>query len=250
MKRERILSVYFTAGYPGLNDTAAICRALAKGGADLIEVGIPFSDPVADGEVIQASSQAALENGMTLKILFEQLEEARKNCELPLILMGYLNPILQYGIEKFCERCRELSVYGAIIPDLPYDLYIAKYREIFEANNLCNIFLITPQTSEQRIREIDRHSTGFIYAVSSAAVTGGKVTFASRVDYLERLKALKLKNPILVGFGVSTSEDFNEICKHVNGAIIGSAYIRELREKCAKGRTIEEVTTKFLKAFA
>jgi tryptophan synthase alpha chain len=227
-KNSEILSIYFTAGYPALEDTAKIAKSLEECSVDLVEIGIPFSDPVADGETIQASNEKALKNGMNLKLLFSQIAELRKNCELPVILMGYLNPVMQYGIKEFCEKCKELSVDGTIIPDLPLELYLKEYAGMFTESGLSNICLITPQTSDVRIKYIDSKSDSFIYAVSSAAVTGGAIEMEKRTKYLEHVKSLNLRNPVLVGFGVSTKNDFEEICKYANGAIIGSAFIRAL----------------------
>ncbi len=229
-KKQNLLSVYYTAGFPKLEDTAEICHALQVSGADLVEIGMPFSDPVADGETIQKSNQVALENGMSLNKLFSQLSNLREKTNIPVILMGYANPILQYGIDEFCIKCKELAIDGTIIPDLPPELYIEKYSKIFKDNNLSNIFLITPQTSEDRIRFIDSQSDAFIYAVSSSAVTGGKIQMEKRTEYLKKLKTMGLRCPILVGFGVSTRQDFKEICTYANGAIIGSAFIRKLSD--------------------
>lgn len=245
-KNTKLLSIYFTAGFPELKNTADICRALEEAGADLIEVGIPFSDPVADGETIQKSNQRALENGMTLNILFEQLAVARKSCKLPIILMGYFNPVMQYGLDRFCQKCKELEIDGTIIPDLPIDLYLEKYKAVFEENDLSNIFLITPQTGDQRIKYVDENSNSFIYAVSSAAVTGGAIQMDDRKAYLQHLLSLKLKNPLLVGFGVSNNGDFEEICKYANGAIIGSAFIRAL--STGASGDIEKTVSDFIRA--
>lgn len=228
-KKERVLSVYFTAGYPELNDTKTIIQELVKNGVDLIEIGMPFSDPVADGPVIQQSSLVALNNGMSVKKLFEQLQDIRQEVDVPLILMGYLNPVLQYGIEAFCQKCNEIGIDGLILPDLPLSAYEDDFKAIFEASNLHNIFLITPQTSDERLKQIDEVSTGFIYMVSSNATTGAKssVTEFQR-QYFERIKSMNLKNPRVIGFGISNSETFANACQYANGAIIGSAFVKAL----------------------
>ncbi len=224
-----ILSVYFTAGYPGMNDTITIIKELAANGADLIEIGMPFSDPMADGPTIQKSNDLALKNGMSLKLLFGQLSEIRSITDIPLILMGYLNPVIQYGMENFCKKCSETGIDGIILPDLPLDVYTEKYREVFEKNGLHNIFLITPQTSEERIRMIDDMSSGFIYMVSSSSTTGIREGFGNeQTEYFRRIKNMQLKNPRLVGFGISDARTFNQACEYANGAIIGSAFIKAL----------------------
>lgn len=229
-KKERILSVYFSAGFPGLNDTASIMKYLEKSGADIIEVGIPFSDPVADGPTIQESNKVALDNGISLKLIFKQLAGIRKEVKIPIILMGYINPVLQYGLKAFCEKCAEIGIDGMILPDLPMQEYLDEYKETFEAHGLLNIFLITPQTSESRVREIDANSTGFIYMVSSASTTGAKTEISTeQIEYFERVKSLNLKNPRLIGFGISNKETFDRACKNASGAIIGSAFIDVLR---------------------
>lgn len=231
-KKENILSVYFTAGFPNLNDTTTIISELGKNGVDMIEIGMPFSDPLADGPTIQRSSEIALENGMTIKLLFEQLKNFRKGTsELPLILMGYLNPVLQYGVEQFCKDASALGISGVIIPDLPLQEYLDEYKSIFEKYNLKNIFLITPQTSEARIRLIDEHSGGFIYVVSSASTTGRKNEIGMNQEtYFERIKEMKLKNPIVIGFGIHNQQTFSKACEYANGAIIGSAFIKAVEK--------------------
>ncbi len=228
-KKERVLSVYFTAGYPELNDTKTIIQELVKNGVDLIEIGMPFSDPVADGPVIQQSSLVALNNGMSVKKLFEQLLDIRQSVDIPLILMGYLNPVLQYGIEAFCQKCNEIGIDGLILPDLPLSVYEDDFKAIFEANNLHNIFLITPQTSDERLKQIDEISTGFIYMVSSNAITGAKTSVNQfQRDYFERIRSKNLKNPRVIGFGISNAETFAEACQFASGAIIGSAFVKAL----------------------
>jgi tryptophan synthase alpha chain len=220
-KDKNILSIYFTAGYPELEDTVEIIRALENNGVDLIEIGIPFSDPVADGPVIQQSSDKALKNGMNLNLLFKQLENIRQEVSIPLILMGYFNPVMQYGVERFCQKCNEIGIDGTILPDLPVDVFEEKYDELFNKNNVLNIFLITPQTSEERIRKIDSLTKGFIYMVSSSSTTGIQSNIIdSNTDYFERIKAMNLRSPKLTGFGISDRDSFNKACRFTNGAII------------------------------
>lgn len=228
-KSSRVLNVYFTAGYPKLDDTVSILKALEASGVDLIEIGIPFSDPVADGPTIQASNDVALANGMTLKLLMEQLKDIRSQVSVPIVLMGYINPIVQYGIERFCEDCAERGIDGLILPDLPMFEYMEVYKPMFEKSGLLNIFLITPQTSEARIREIDNNSSGFIYMVSSASTTGAKTGISEEQEaYFKRVNGMGLKNPRLIGFGISNKETFDKACENANGAIIGSAFIKVL----------------------
>ncbi|SHF57739.1 tryptophan synthase, alpha chain [Mariniphaga anaerophila] len=228
-KKKNIFSVYFTAGFPQLNSTTDIIHELEKNGADLIEIGIPFSDPTADGPTIQRSSEAALKNGMSLKLLFEQLKDIRKTVKIPLILMGYFNPVMQFGVAAFCEKCREIGIDGAILPDLPLEEYELHFKKDFEQNQLHNILLITPQTPEERIRKIDAASGGFIYMVSSASTTGtGKKVEDFRQDYFERVEQMNLKNPRLIGFGISDRATFSNACKFASGAIIGSAFVKAL----------------------
>ena len=225
-KDKGILSVFFTAGYPQRNDTASVIESLEKNGADLIEIGIPFSDPMADGPVIQASNTVALENGMSVKLLFEQLSDIREKVSLPLILMGYLNPIMQFGFERFCEKAAECGIDGIIIPDLPFAEYMDSYKAIAEKNGLHVVMLITPETSEERIRLIDEHTKGFIYMVSSASVTGAKKTFGdTNLAYFRRVNAMNLRNPRLIGFGISNKTTFDAACEEASGAIIGSRFV-------------------------
>ena len=226
---EKLLSIYFTAGYPNLNDTATIIQDLEKNGVGMLEIGLPFSDPLADGPTIQASSTQALKNGMTSNILFDQLKDIRKTVNIPLVIMGYFNPILQYGVEEFCKKCAEVGIDGLIIPDLPVDVYNDQYKTIFEQYGILNMFLITPQTSDERIRFIDSISTGFIYMVSSASVTGGSDGFGDQQTiYFERIASMNLKNPQVIGFGISDHETFTQATKYAKGAIIGSAFIKHL----------------------
>jgi tryptophan synthase alpha chain len=233
---KKLLSIYFTAGYPHLDDTVTIIKELQDSGADMIEIGLPFSDPLADGPTIQDSSTKALRNGMTTEKLFQQLKDIRKEVTIPLILMGYFNPMMQYGVEKFCEACREIGIDGLIIPDLPVDIYHEQYKEIFEQYSLLNMFLIPPHTSTERIRYIDSVSGGFIYMVSSASVTGAKNTFGSEQEaYFKRVDALHLKASRIVGFGISNKETFQQATNYAKGAIIGSAFIKMLTKEGIPG---------------
>jgi len=232
---KKLLSIYFSAGYPALNDTVDIIKRLENSGVDMIEIGLPFSDPLADGPTIQESSTKALKNGMHTELLFDQLQDIRKSVSIPLILMGYFNPMLQYGVEAFCQKCEAVGIDGFIIPDLPAEVYHDQYKAIFERYGLINIFLITPQTSEARIRYIDSISDGFIYMVSSASTTGAQSGFGStQQDYFERIANMHLKNPQIVGFGISNHETFTQATTHANGAIIGSAFIKHLTNKGTK----------------
>ena len=232
LKEERkLLSIYFTAGFPNLNDTADIIIKLQESGVDMIEIGLPFSDPLADGPTIQDSSMSAINNGMNTDILFNQLKDIRDRVSIPLIIMGYFNPILQYGVEKFCKKCNEIGIDGLIIPDLPIDYYLENYKSIFEQNKLYNMFLIAPQTSDERIRKIDSISTGFIYMVSSSSITGSKNSFSSeQINYFERIEKMNLNTPRIIGFGVGNKETFNATVDYSKGAIIGSAFIKNLHE--------------------
>ena len=245
-KDENILSIYFTAGYPELNDTLEIIIQLEKSGADLVEIGMPFSDPVADGRVIQQSSETALKNGMTVHLLFDQLKEIRKKVSIPLILMGYLNPVLQYGVEDFCKKCKEIGIDGTIIPDLPLEIYETEYKEIFEQNSLSNIFLVTPQTSDERIRKIDALSTGFIYLVSSSSTTGVKgAVNEEQLSYFERILTMNLRSKRLIGFGIYDKSSFEKASGYANGAIIGSAFVKVLE---GEGK-IETKVSDFMQQF-
>ncbi|WP_372745624.1 tryptophan synthase subunit alpha [Lutibacter sp.] len=234
-ENKKLLSIYFTAGYPTLNDTVSVIEQLEKSGVDMIEIGLPFSDPLADGPTIQASSTTALNNGMTTTVLFDQLKNIRKTVSIPLIIMGYFNPMMQYGVEKFCQKCAEIGIDGLIIPDLPVKEYNDNYKAIFEKYGLINVFLITPQTSIERIKFIDEISNGFIYMVSSASVTGSKNSFgATQNDYFERIAAMNLKAPQIIGFGISNAETFKQATKYAKGAIIGSAFVNHLTKNGTK----------------
>jgi len=241
-KKENVLNVYCTAGYPELNSTMKIMRSLEKYGADIIELGIPYSDPLADGEVIQASSSKALSNGMTIHVLFDQLKEFRKNSHLPVILMGYMNPVLQYGFENFCREAAAVGIDGLILPDLPEYEFKTEYGAIIKKYGLDFIFLVTPETSEERIKQLDYLSTGFLYAVSSSATTGKDKDFNAVEEYLQRLQSYQLKNPILVGFGIKDKQTFEAACKYANGAIIGTAFIKAF----VNTTDVEVVTKNFL----
>ncbi len=244
-KKKNILSVYFTAGYPKLEDTASILTALQTHGIDLAEVGIPFSDPMADGPVIQHSAGEALHNGMSLRLLFDQLKDVRPEIKIPLVLMGYLNPIMQYGFERFCHSSAEAGIDGIIIPDLPFGDYLANYKAIADSHDLKMIMLITPETSEDRIRLIDQYTGGFIYMVSSASTTGAQQKFdESKQSYFSRVANMRLRNPLLVGFGISNRDTLEAASAHTNGAIVGSKFIQLLGE-CA---TPEEAVKQLLKA--
>ena len=244
-KQQRVLNVYCTAGYPTLDSTVKIINTLAANGADLIELGMPYSDPLADGPVIQASSTKALENGMTIEVLFQQLKDLRLNTSLEnngLILMGYMNPVLQYGFEKFCADAAAVGVDGLILPDLPEYEFETEYGAIIKKHGLDFIFLVTPETTEERVKKLDSLTTGFLYAVSSSATTGGNTDFDVVEKYLQRLQSYQLKNSILVGFGIKDKTSFDAACKYSNGAIIGSAYIKALEETS----NVEETTKQFL----
>ena len=247
-KSRNILNVYCTAGYPHLNSTLAVMRALQNNGADMIELGMPYSDPLADGPAIQHSNSIALKNGMSIETLFEQLKNFRntQNVEdaikIPVILMGYMNPVLQYGFEKFCKKAAEASVDGLILPDLPEYEYQTMYGSLIKRYGLDFIFLITPETSEERIRRLDALSTGFLYAVSSSSITGSDKDFTPVESYLQRLQAMNLNNPVLVGFGIKDKATFQSACKYANGAIIGTAYIKTIENSI----DIEKDTRQFL----
>ncbi len=229
-KPKNVLSVYFTAGYPGLEDTVPLALWLEEGGADLVEIGMPYSDPLADGPTIQASSTAALKNGMTLPLLFEQIRQLRPQTHLPLVLMGYFNQVMQFGEERFVQTCADCGIDGVILPDLPLDEYERHYQPLFEAARLPISFLITPQTPEGRVRKVEALSTAFIYMVSNAAITGARDSLSPRqIAYFERIEAMNLQRPRLIGFGISNRKTFQTACRYANGAIIGSAFIKALK---------------------
>jgi len=246
-KKNKVLNVYCTAGYPQLHSTTEVIQALQNNGADIIELGMPYSDPLADGEVIQASSTVALQNGMTIEVLFSQLHTLRKSLSpeevdktLPLILMGYMNPVLQFGIEKFCAAAKAAGVDGIILPDLPIYEFETMYKPLFEENGLDFIFLVTPETSEERIRKIDSLSSGFIYAVSSSSTTGKNKAIEAQEGYFKKLQNMQLKNPVLVGFGIKDKSTFTAASKYTNGAIIGTAYIKALENATDINQTTKE----------
>lgn len=228
-KKENLLSIYFTAGYPQLNTTVAIAEALEKAGADFLEIGFPYSDPVADGPTIQHSSEVALANGMNLNQLFDELKELRARVSIPVLLMGYVNPMVQYGVERFCKKAAEVGVDGLIVPDLPMYEYETLYAKHFLDHGISNILLVTPQTSQERIRKIDRLSNSFIYLLSSSSITGKNLEVSKAIeDYYMRIKAMKLDNPVIIGFGISNKETFDKACEYARGAIVGSAFVKLL----------------------
>ncbi len=241
-KKERILNVYCTAGFPHLDSTLDVLNSLQENGADIIELGIPYSDPLADGPVIQASGATALQNGMTIPKLFEQLKNFRNHISVPVVLMGYLNPILQYGFKRFCSSAAQSGVDGLIVPDIPLYEFEQDYASLVRSHGLNFIFLVTPETSEERIRKLDSLSNGFLYAVSSSSITGSNKNFNEVAGYIKKLNEMKLTNPILVGFGIRDKNDFDTACNHANGAIIGSAYINALKN----GSSIKESTSQFI----
>lgn len=244
-QKKGILSIYFCAGHPTLEGTADTIKALEKNGIQMIEIGIPFSDPMADGIVIQEAATQALRNGMKLKLLFSQLKDIRKEVNIPLILMGYLNPIMRYGFEEFCQSCKECGIDGMIIPDLPFKDYIETYKEIADRYDLRVIMLITPETSEERIRFIDEHTDGFIYMVSSAAITGAQKDFNEQKQaYFKRIEAMNLHNPRMIGFGISNKQTYDAACAHASGAIIGSKFVSLLGEE----KDADKAICKLLKA--
>jgi tryptophan synthase alpha chain len=241
-KKQSILNVYCTAGFPQLSSTREVMKALQENGADLIELGIPYSDPLADGPIIQNSGAKAINNGMTVAKLFEQLNDFRKEINIPVILMGYINQVLQYGFERFCANAEKLGIDGLIFPDLPMYEYETEYRNIIQKHNLDFIFLVTPETSEERIKKLDSLSSGFLYAVSSSSTTGKEKDFSVTEKYLQKLKTMNLKNPVLVGFGIKDKPSFEMACKYANGAIIGTAYIKTLENVT----NVKEATKEFL----
>lgn len=229
-KKEGVLSIFTTAGYPNLNCTVEVLESLQDNGVDMIELGMPFSDPLADGPVIQNSSSVAIENGMTLKVLFSQLEGFRTKIKVPVILMGYMNTVMQYGIEAFCAKCEEVGVDGVILPDLPLFEYEALYKDLFDEHGLLNVFLITPQTSDERIHQLDEASEGFLYLVSSASTTGSTKAITGVEEYLKRIQGMNLKSNTVVGFNIKDRQTFEEACRFSNGAIIGSAFVKAIEK--------------------
>ncbi len=238
-KKQNLLSIYFTAGYPKLGDTARIANQLDKAGVDFIEIGFPFSDPVADGPVIQKSSKQALDNGMTLQHLFEQFDGI-KHLKIPRVLMGYINPVLQFGVENFLEKCVQTGIDGVILPDLPLAEYQLHYEAIFKKYGIHNILLISPETPDDRIREIARLSTSFIYLVSSNAITGSSLNTGAAASYFKRVKSLVGVRPLIAGFGIRDRATFTDVSQYTNGAIIGSAFIKALEEDSALEEKIHE----------
>lgn len=242
-KHADILNIYFTAGYPQLHDTGRLIRALAEAGADLIEIGMPYSDPLADGPTIQQSGMQALQNGMNLPLLFEQIRQARQLTDVPLVLMGYFNQMMQYGEERFVQDCMNAGVDGLILPDLPLYEYEMHYKKLIEDAGLSISFLITPQTSEDRIRAVDDSSSGFIYMVSNSAITGAKQDISdTQIAYFQRVVDMELRNPRLIGFGISNRETFQTACRYAQGAIIGSAFIKAL----SASTDVEEAALSFV----
>jgi tryptophan synthase alpha chain len=245
-KKNNVLNVYFTAGFPALDNTLPIMQALQDAGADMIELGMPYSDPLADGPVIQSSSARALANGMTIRKLFEQLNGFRKRIRLPVLLMGYMNPILQYGFEKFCRDAAEAGVDGLILPDLPMFEFEKEYSSIIKKYGLDFVFLVTPETKEERVRQLDQLSTGFLYAVSSSSTTGKNTAMGDQEEYFKRLQSMKLKNPVLIGFGIKDKSSFSTACSFASGAIIGTAFIKILEN--APVQEIPQRTLDFIKS--
>lgn len=240
--KDHILSIYFCAGTPTLEGTVEVIRTLEQKGVQMIEIGIPFSDPMADGPVIQHAATQALRNGMTLRTLCSQLEHIRPEVQMPLVLMGYLNPIMQYGFENFCKKCQECGIDGVIIPDLPFKDYMNEYRPVAEKYGLHMIMLITPETSEERIRLIDEHTNGFIYMVSSAAVTGAQKEFnAQKQAYFQRIEQMHLRNPRMIGFGISNKNTYEAAAAHAAGCIIGSKFVTLLEEEKDPGKAIDKL---------
>ncbi|MGY5351802.1 tryptophan synthase subunit alpha [Wenyingzhuangia sp. IMCC45533] len=228
-KPNRLCSVYFTSGYPQLNDTGAIVKNLEAAGADFLEVGLPYSDPMADGPTIQHTSSIALKNGINLDVIFNQLEEIKNEINIPLVAMGYFNQVVRYGAEKFCEKCQSVGVETLVLPDMPMIEYENTYKALFAKYGLSNVFLITPQTSEERIKKIDELTEAFIYVVASSSITGAKGSISDgQIAYFNRIKSYNLKSTLIAGFGISSKETFNTVCSHVNGAIIGSAFVKHI----------------------
>ncbi|MDO8366403.1 MAG: tryptophan synthase subunit alpha [Saprospiraceae bacterium] len=246
-KRKPVLSIFATAGFPQINATLPILRALQKAGAGMVEIGIPFSDPLADGPVIQHSSSVALENGMTLEGLFGQLRNIREEIKMPLLLMGYVNTVMQFGMARFLENCQETGIDGVILPDLPPEVFESEYQQMFEKHGINPVFLVTPQSSEARLRKMDALSRGFLYAVSTSATTGERKGFSlEQIAYFDRLQAAGLRNPVVVGFGISSREDLQTVFAHAQGGIIGSAFVRAISK--AEEAELEEVVLAFVRS--
>lgn len=237
---KKILSIFITAGYPNLNDTVEILKELEANGVDMVELGIPFSDPMADGPVIQEASGVAIENGMTLRLLFEQLKDLRKHVSIPVLLMGYLNPVMQYGYPEFCKSCEEVGIDGMILPDLPLYEYETEYKSLFESHGLANVFLVTPETKPERIQKLDSLTNGFLYLVSSSSTTGKKEGIDGTTEYFERVQSMNLKSPSLIGFNIKDAASYQIACKYSSGAIIGSAFIKALAHSSDLKATIKE----------
>lgn len=244
-KKENLLSIYFSAGYPALNSTTTIINQLGKSGVDFIEVGIPYSDPLADGPIIQESGSIALKNGMNLQLLFKQLESIKDTNTTPLIMMGYWNSVLQFGVSDFLKACQRVGISGAILPDLPMDIYEKKYKTLFEEYEISLIFLITPQTSEERIRQIDTISESFIYAVSSSSTTGKKTGIEGSKEYLQRIKSYQLKSPLITGFNIKNKSDYQFACRYTQGVVIGSAFIKAIKSEATLEKNIADFVTEF-----
>ncbi len=247
-KKKNILSLYFTAGFPNLNDTLTILKHLEDSDVDMIEIGFPYSDPLADGPVIQESGGQAIKNGMTLALLFAQLRSLRTITQKPIILMGYLNVVLQYGEKEFIEKCAEVGVDGIIIPDMPLYYYISNFKKLCEDNQISNVLLVTPETSEERIKQLDSYSSGFIYLVSSNSITGSTDAITFQTEYYKRIQNMNLQNPHLIGFGVHDQKTFDTVSKFGSGAIIGSAFIKHLTEKGTSKEAIQLFLKEILKA--
>ena len=243
-KKSDVFSIYFCAGHPDVENTTNVIRTLEKNGVDMIEIGIPFSDPMADGAVIQNAATQALRNGMSLRLLFKQLKDIRKTVKIPLLLMGYLNPVMQYGFENFCKSCNECGIDGCIIPDLPFEDYLNDFKPVADKYDVKVVMLITPETSDERVHFIDSHTDGFIYMVSSASTTGAQSSFdAQKQKYFQRVSAMSLRNPRMVGFGISNKETFRTACENASGAIVGSKFVSLLDEYKSPEDAITELKT-------